>query len=119
MAVTWNGDARFHETQKQIAQKLQYAAVQFFNQHTQRLGVPYPPASKRGEYPHKRTGFGQANVRYAPADAQAIIAAGLKVRIGIAENAWYMLHLEKAKGRLGFNRTLQDLRPVIAAILSS
>lgn len=120
MSVRFNEQA-FEQVKREAAQRLQRAAVFYMTQHQMKLSVsnplPYLTPSKPGEYPRKRTGAGIGSVLFAPVDAQGIIDGGFKVRIGIARNAWYMLHLENNMDRLGFQDTLRLLRREINTIL--
>lgn len=118
MTIEWNGEAVMRELRQQAARGLLAAAVTLQTEHMKRLNVPNPspylsPAPK-GDYPHKRTGFGQANVRMTPTTIAAV-AATLSVRVGIGENAKYMAILE-TKGWKGLLDTLADLRPQLAAM---
>ena len=116
MSLTVNQHA-FEDAAQEAAKRLLRAAVFFQQHHQQQLQTSFPPASKPGEYPHKRTGFGIANVVYGPTDVAGIIAAGFKVRVGEVRNAFYMVLLERKRGRLGFEKSAETLRPIIAAIL--
>lgn len=64
-------------------------AVVFLHAHLlQTLNVPCPPASRPGDPPAKRTGWGQRNVVYS-ADEKAGSA-----QVGVTKNAPYLLWLE-------------------------
>lgn len=118
--LTFTPDAA-ERVKREMASRLLRAAIFFQTQQMQRLNRsnprPYKEPSVAGEYPRKRTGAGQAGVVYAPLTIDGIIAAGLRVRLGQTRNSWYILMLEIFRDRLGYRKTLEDLRPQIAAIL--
>lgn len=131
---------------EEAARRLQRAATFYWTEHTSRQSVQnsretrtrtrntsrgpkgstysvYPNVSRPGEYLRKATGFGIANTIWGPTDVATIIADGFKVRIGVFKNAAYMQFWEFRKRseirRLGFQRTLEDLRVRLSAILGS
>lgn len=122
MAVNWNGNGPASRAKEEAASRLQRAAIFFQTQLIRRLSVsnprPYKTPSKPGEYPRKRTGNAIANVLAAPLDVPGIIAGGFKVRAGVGEPGRYLAILELFKHRLGFVRTMEDLRPLLKAILT-
>lgn len=108
-------------TKEEMAARLLRAIV-FFQQHQQqRVGIsnprPHRTPSQPGEYPRKRTGFGQKGVVYAPGSVPEVIAEGLRVRAGQLANSHYMLILETKRDRLGFAKTFGDLAPQLKRIL--
>lgn len=76
-----------------------------------------PPYSKAGEYPMKRTGFLQANIKFEPANVKAV-EVELKVRVGYGFNASYGAVLEFKMMRLGLMKTLEDLTPYLSKLAS-
>lgn len=78
----------------------------------------YTRPSKPGEYPRKRTGFGQASVMLDTHDVNEI-ARTLRVRVGYQANAHYMPILELYRDRKGLIDTLKDLRPQLEALASA
>lgn len=123
MSVTVNRDAARRAVLEEGARRLLRAAVYFQAYHQEKLSVsnpkPHTTPSLPGEYPRKRTGFGIASVVYGPATVPEIIDGGLKIRLGILQNAWYMIHLEVNVQRLGFQKTAALLEEPIRAILES
>lgn len=111
-----------NEARMEMAKRLAAAAIFFVTHHQQRVGVPNPSPftnpSRPGEYPRKRTGFGQKSVIMVPTDPNEI-ARTLKVTVGYARAAFYMPHLEFVMARLGLQNTLNDLEPQLRAILGS
>jgi hypothetical protein len=101
-----------------LAKRLIACAVAFQVEHRKRLSVAFPPASILGEYPHGRTWQGRANSGlYAPQTPDGVKLAGLKIKIGQAASTWYMIHLERNKGRLGYEKTMADILPKLRSIL--
>jgi hypothetical protein len=126
-------DAR-KRLEQRLAKGLQRAAVYFYTQHMQRLSVPSPHRRIRGrmvytnpsqppEYPKLRTGAGRDSTWWEPRSIQAIIAAGLKVRIGYKPTIRHrvgnhLLALEH-KGWSGLAKTLADTKPQLAALITA
>lgn len=117
MSVNWNDNA-IHEIEDASGAGLLRAAVYVQSHLMQRLNKPYPPASKPGDYPAKRTGHGQAGVVYEPEDAQTV-ARRQGVKIGYVENVFYMGLLEAFKARLGLKQTVEDLAKQIDTLATS
>lgn len=121
-SITSGVRAAYGDLRKRIGLALAAAATELVTEHQRRIGVmnprPYLNSSKPGEYPRKRTGFGQANVIYLPASPAEIAELG-HVDVGYAENAFYMQALVDNQGRLGIEETLEDLRPRLEAIVAA
>ena len=124
MAVTVNSQAP-QDAIAEGAKRLQYATQYFWQQLTRRLSVsnpaPYLDSSKPGEYPRKRTGRGIASVIWGPMDVAGIFANGMKTRAGVLPigTTNYMLILEFNRDRLGFLKTVEDIKPQLTAILQT
>jgi len=120
MTMRWRGNDAMQEIRQRTAQKLLAIAAHFITAHTGFLNVsnprPYVTPSKPGEYPRKRTGFGQRSVSFQPSSVTGVIAAGLKVKVGYLVNAKYMLILELYRRRLGLLETLRRTKPQLQAI---
>ena len=120
MSVTFD-DAAAQKAMQEGARRLQRTAT-FFQQHLQqRLSVsnpkPYLNSSVPGQYPRKRTGNLIANIIWGPTSVAGIFGAGMKVRIGINQPGHYGIILEFFRKRLGFIQTMNDLKPVLQAML--
>src|SRR6185312_17133594 len=50
--------------------------------------------SKPGEYPRLRTGIGRTGTTYAPTTPEAVVANGMRIRVGVTESGKHMLILE-------------------------
>ena len=98
-----------------IARALLRAAVRLQVEHVRRLGVsnprPYTTPSAPGEYPRKRTGAGQRGIFFEPTTPSGVIAAGLKVKVGIRANVFYLEALVRNQDRLGLKQTFLDMLP--------
>jgi len=135
-------DGAIDEAHNEAARRILRSIVFFQTQQRERMNVPntgvrktrtrdtvagpkgssytvYSGPSKPGEYMHKITGQGQKGVVYGPEDPGGIIAEGFKGRIGQAENSWYIPYLELELDRLGYRKTADDLRELVAAILGT
>lgn len=121
MALKWNGDKLLAEMEDKVAQGLLRGAVFFQTTHRNKLNRsnprPYDNPSKPGEYPKARTGFGRSNHTFQPSTVSGIKAEG-RVRIGYNRNAFYMLVLEMAKGRLGLRNTLDAITSQLRRIVT-
>lgn len=119
MTLEWNGDEAIQAMREAIAEKLLKAAVVTQTEHMKRLDVqnppPYKTPAKIGEWPRKRTGFGQSHIFIEPR-SKSEIARTLTVRIGYGVSAFYLAIL-KDKGWKGLTDTLDAIRPQIRAIL--
>jgi hypothetical protein len=102
-----NPDAR-RELDRRVGELLIRAAVAAQSELTTALGRSYPPASRPGEFPARRTGNLQSAVMYEPANVEAA-GRQRRVRVGYAARAWYGAILELKRGRKG-------LRDVLAAV---
>ena len=139
MGIHWNWSA-VKLMEMEAAKRILYAAQFFENTHAKFLSVQnsgvrvkrtrktvagkrgsqytiYPDSSKKGEYPRKRTGEGIGALIYAPTTEADIIAAGLKVRIGVQAKGKHLAILELFKGRLGFEESAKRLNDQVKAIL--
>ncbi|MDE2020526.1 MAG: hypothetical protein KGJ13_09345 [Patescibacteria group bacterium] len=85
---------------------------------TSRTVTVYTNPSKPGEYPHKRTGFGQSNVLFGPTDPEDI-AKDLTVRMGVSAGGSYLEILEFLRDRKGFLDTMRDIEPQLKTILET
>jgi hypothetical protein len=114
-----NNSAQFNAANRQaIAENLLSAAVFFQAQHMQRLNKSFPPASKVGQYPAKRTGHLQASIVYEP-ESVPEVARNLYVTVGYGKTASYGSILEFQKKRLGLMQTLKDLQPQLSALVGA
>lgn len=127
VAVTIDKNGLMDDAERSLAERLLRAAIYVENAHQQKVGVSYfaEGPSKKGEYPHKRTGQGQANIIHGPLTVDGIIAGGLRVRIGARKSSVigkdlplpHLVYLERFRGRLGFKDTAKDLQDEVRAIL--
>lgn len=78
----------------------------------------YANPSRVGDYPHLRSGHGRANYAYEPTTVEGVIAAGLRVRIGVRELGKHMLILELKRGRKGVLATARDLKGQLKVAVS-
>jgi len=69
---------------------------------------PYPPASKPGEPPRRRTGVGRDAIR---------VRVGKTIEVYLDKSGKYMAYLESRMNRPWFMRTLQSHFPKMEAIL--
>jgi len=117
-----HGDAAQAALEKAVGQMLLRAAIFFQTQHKLRVGVsnprPYLESSRDGEYPRKRTGFGQGSLIYDPDTPEAVGRKG-SVTVGFLEPARYMVILEVRKRRKGLLDTLESLRPQLQALIEA
>lgn len=105
-----------------FAERLQRCEVMYATWLQEKTGVsnpkPHDNPSRPGEFPKKRTGFGQAGVAFEPSSKEAIIGAGLLVKLGYIENAFYMELLVQKYKRLGIDALMEQKQGDFAAILA-
>src|SRR5690349_11516525 len=122
VSTQWNGDANLEAIRRAAAEGLLAAAILFMNQMRQRVSRPNPPpyldSSKEGEYPRLRTGAGEKALTMQPASVDDVIRGGF-VRVGYVEGDHHLLILELARNRLGLLKTLDDMRPQLAALATA
>jgi hypothetical protein len=99
------------------ADRLLLAAKVLRSQLRDRINTPYPPASKPGEYPHRRSGTGYRELFIIPETPEGIVQNGMDVWIGWSNLAWYMPFLELKRDRKGIFSLLEELRPRLAEII--
>lgn len=66
MTLRWTGDAAVLEMSRRVAFRLNQIATQSVAELRKELDRPYPPASRPGEFPRKRTGRLRNSVRWVP-----------------------------------------------------
>lgn len=84
----WNGGRAPWVVRSAIADGMERAAIFLRRGMKRRLAIPYPPASRPGQSPHKRTGNLQRSVDYW------LDRKTLKVWVGPSERAVYGIYLE-------------------------
>ena len=129
VAVNIDKNGLMDDAERALAERLLRAAIYVENAHQQKVGVSFfvDGPSKEGEYPHKRTGQGQANIIHGPLTVEGIIEGGLRVRVGARKSSLvgrdlplpHLVFLERFRGRLGFRDTAKDLQGEVRAILES
>jgi hypothetical protein len=115
---------RSQQTKRKIRAKVEagfhFAVVRGAELFEARLGTLYPPASKPGQYPHKRTGNLQGAVGWYVEMQANLEPSGVRAKFGIRRDApiingakkpaWtYFRHLLKS-GRLGPADIFRDNR---------
>lgn len=119
MTLVWNGDAALDHVREQAALALIRAAVMLQTEHMRRVGVSNPPPhttpAAKGEWPRKRTGFGQGSVVFDPADLAAV-KRSLRIRVGYLKSAFYMSALT-SRGWRGIYDTAEAIRGQLAQAL--
>lgn len=103
---------------REMANRLAAAAIFYIGQHQARLNRAFPPASRPGQYPAKRTGFGQKSVRMVPFQISEIERT-LVIQVGYDALAPYMPRLEVLYARLGLQNTLAELVPLLERIIGT
>lgn len=82
------------------------------NEHKKRLSVPYPPASRPGQYPRRRTGNLRRSTVVWPGGTGRVAAvrATKQVAVGYLDRAFYGVILESPKfGRKSLAATVADV----------
>lgn len=112
-------DAR-RRLREAAARRLLAVAVTAQTELKRRLNVsnprPHKTPSKPGEWPKKRTGWGQGHVFYQPSTLGEVVNT-LSVRLGYGVSAAYMLYLSGQRlKRKGLKDLLREIRPLLAKL---
>ncbi len=122
MSLNWFGEQAEAELRKAAANGLIRAATMFENQMSQRVSTPNPPpykdSSKPGEYPRLRTGEGQRALTRLPTEFGEVMRV-LRVQVGFVAGKAHLLILEMKRGRLGLQKTLEDLKPILSKLATA
>lgn len=106
------------DIEKRIGQVLLVIAIEVQSEETNSLGRSYPPASKPGEFPARRTGNLQSSILYEP-DSLLAVAKKKLVRIGYAAKAWYGGDLEVLRARKGLVFVMEKLKGKLEALVGA
>lgn len=115
--LTWNGEKCKRAWRLEAAQRLHNAAVYFVKEAEKLFSNAYPPASRAGQYPRRRTGTGAQGVVFTPKSVQGIYRK-LQVKFGWRRESWYMGRLEKKLQRLGLQAAANRLRRQLANVVA-
>lgn len=78
------------------------------NEHKEQLGVPYPPSSRPGEFPRRRTGNLRKSTVVRPIRVDEIRRTG-QVKVGFLERAFYGEILEYSMDRMGLSASIDKV----------
>ncbi len=78
------------------------------NEHKKRISRQYPPASRPGQYPARRTGNLRRSTVVRPI-SRATVQRTKAVSVGFLDRAFYGVILEVKMGRLGLAKTIDDV----------
>lgn len=78
------------------------------NEHKLRISRQYPPASRPGQYPARRTGNLRRSTVARPLSV-GMIQTTRQVEVGFLDKAFYGVILEAKMGRLGLAKTIDDV----------
>jgi hypothetical protein len=107
--LTWHGEQILSGIETISWERLLRAA-QFLHQQLQEtVGIPYPPASRPGEPPRRRTGKGQRSIVLVPDKATGTIW------VGTTRGAQYMMSLDTTRPWIEI--TIRKNRAPMQAIL--
>jgi hypothetical protein len=79
------------------------------------MSTPYPPASRPGEFLHRRTGTAARSLRHSPTTREGVAAQG-SISVYYDSSAWYARMWEE-KDRLGLKHVFQQMAPDLVAVL--
>lgn len=91
-----------------LASRMLLFARAVANAHKQALATPYPPSSKPGQYPRRRTGNLKRSTVVRPISVSEIQRTG-KVSVGFLDRAYYGEILEYEMGRTGLGATIEKI----------
>lgn len=115
--LVWNGAKCKRAWRLEAAQRLHNAAVFFVKESEKLFSNAYPPASRPGQYPRRRTGTGAKGVVFTPQSVQGIYRK-LEVKFGWRRESHYMAILENRRQRLGLQAALNRLRRQLANVVA-
>lgn len=91
-----------------VASQLLILARACVNEYKARISRQYPPASRPGEYPARRTGNLRRSTVVRPISVAQIRQTGI-VSVGQQDRAWYGVWLETMMGRAGMAKVVMDV----------
>ena len=94
-----NTDRVFADLTRRLSAKIRAAAGALVIEHKRSLGEDYPPASKPGQYPAKRTGNLQSQVLAVSLDR-------ISYRVGYGHKAPYVVRLASYMQRLHLSNSV-------------
>ncbi len=112
--MPWYGEERAKARRMVLAGQVKAMLELVRDRHRANLAKAFPPASKSGEYPRRRTGRLLRAVDYAPKSV-AELAAGLVGTVFYDGGAPYAKHLS-ARGRRSIRDTVRAMRGELAAL---
>lgn len=120
MAATlkWHGEKAKRAYKTEAAERLLAALKELQKLAKEAFGKAYPPASKPGQYPRKRTGNLVRNLIIVPNTAAEIVRRQLHAGLGYGRRAPYGKILEDHRARLGLKEIVKRNKKVLAAALS-
>lgn len=113
--LKWNGAKAKEAYRAEAAERLLGAATFLQQKLRAELNVAYPPASKPGEFPRRRTGNLREQILVVPDTAKGVLRAGLRAKLGYGKKARYGGTLENRLRRLGLRAILNKYRGALPA----
>ena len=95
VTLRWHQDRVVSRVRAQTMQRAQVAATVLERNVKSRLGTPYPPASRPGQPPHRRSGALQRGVQ-----ATARLINRFRVRVAVMIAAFYAPFLQRGTRRM-------------------
>lgn len=78
------------------------------NDYRESISRQYPPASKKGQFPARRTGNLRRSTVVRPRSVAEVAATG-QVKVGFLQRAWYGVVLEYEMDRVGLNASVEKI----------
>lgn len=98
--LVWHGDELLARIEADSFKLLKQVAITLANLVKRNLNTTYPPASLKGEFPHKRTGALQRSITYEFSESEGKAWVGTNLRYG--------RYLETLMERSFLKRTLEE-----------
>lgn len=113
-SVTFNPNPAFRAqlTERELKNRLTQAGLYLRNTYRTLVNIPYPPASKPGEYPHRRTGRLRDGTQVSAVQTQ-----GNEIYVEVVSTVPYTIPLINMK-RLYLANALQFCQLGIVSILT-
>jgi hypothetical protein len=113
--MPWYGEERKAAIRRTLGARLLAALQAVQARHRQNVGRQYPPASRPGQYPARRSGTLQAAVDFEPGTVDEL-ATTLNGTVYYRPSAPYSKRLA-ASGRLSIKDTVRAMRGELRAIV--
>lgn len=115
--LKWHGERAKKGIRTLAAERLLRALKKLQKLAQQEFGTHYPPASKPGQFPRRRTGNLVRSIQIVPDTVGEIVRRQLTCGLGYGPRAPYGKILEEFRKRLGLAAVVRKHRAILVAAL--